>query len=331
VDYAHPRGVFVPPLCTLRPGYQFGLWFSELLPHIQHEVETIYTGLLATGLGNRITSTLAKHRILAGLIGNTSNGYEALYLMAQFAGHPLLNTSTSTQREPRQANDQTVQEYVSDWIYYLYHQSLSGIFLSDRYFVQQFVTGLHFEIQFCLGDSFENAANQHPRTEALPSGFHPLQISMTLRDRASRIQCLRLLELPPREILKSSGSFVRQIVSDVSPAEDVELLAAVTSTPSPWQCLMCRASNHLFNECPKISDLDQNTRRVVFSSLLRARGPSRSQPRPSTGSRPSQAQRVHAITADDTSMPFDETALDFASATDDSTLIEEAEAHLDFQ
>ena len=91
---------------------------------------------------------LAKHCILAGIIGNTSDGYEALLLMAQFAGHPLLNTSTSTHREPHQANDQTVQEYVSDWIYYLYHQSLSGIFLLDHYFVQQFVTGLHSEIQF---------------------------------------------------------------------------------------------------------------------------------------------------------------------------------------
>jgi len=136
--------------------------------------------------------------------------------MAQFAGHPLLNTSTSTQCKPRQVNDQTVQEYISDWIYYLYHQSLSGIFLSDQYFVQQFVTGLHSEIQFCLGNSFENAANQHPQTEALPSGFHPLQISMTLRDRALHIHCLCLLELPPQELLKSSGAFVCQIVSDMS-------------------------------------------------------------------------------------------------------------------
>jgi len=67
-----------------------------------------------------------------------------------------------TQHEPHPANDQTVQEYVSNWIYYLYHQSLSGIFLSDCYFVQQFVTGLHSKIQFPLGDSFESAANQHP-------------------------------------------------------------------------------------------------------------------------------------------------------------------------
>ena len=116
--------------------------------YIQHEVETIFTGLLATGLNNRLTGTLGKHRVLAGIIGNTSNGYEALFLMAQFSGHPLLNTSTSTLREPRQINDQTVQEYIGDWIYYMYHQSLSGTFLSDRYFVQQFVTGLHSEIQF---------------------------------------------------------------------------------------------------------------------------------------------------------------------------------------
>jgi len=88
VDYAHPHGVFVPPLCTLCPGYKFGIWLSELLPHIQHEVETMYTGLIATGLSTCLTSVLAKHHILAGIISNTSDGYEPLLLMAQFAGHP---------------------------------------------------------------------------------------------------------------------------------------------------------------------------------------------------------------------------------------------------
>jgi len=78
-----------------------------------------------------------------------------------------------------------VQEYIGDWIYYLYHQSLSGIFLSDQYFVQQFVSGVHSEMQFCLGDSFENTANQHPQTEVLSSSFHLLQISMTLHGHAS--------------------------------------------------------------------------------------------------------------------------------------------------
>jgi len=37
-DYAWPHGVFVPPLSTLQPGVQFGIWFMELLVHIQHEV-----------------------------------------------------------------------------------------------------------------------------------------------------------------------------------------------------------------------------------------------------------------------------------------------------
>jgi len=109
VDYAQPCRVFVPLLCTLHPGYKFGIWFNA---HIQHEVETIFTGLIATSLSTCLTATLAKNHILAGIIGNTSKGYEALFLMAQFAGHPLLNTSMSMHHEPCQTPDQAVQEYI---------------------------------------------------------------------------------------------------------------------------------------------------------------------------------------------------------------------------
>jgi len=108
------------------------------------------------------------------------------------------------------------------------------------------------------------------------------------------------------------------------------LLAAVTSTSSPWQCLMCQASNHLFNDCPKISDLDSNTCCVVFSSLLRAHGTSWPQTQPSTSSCSLQTQQAHAVTADDTSTPFDESTLDFASSADDSNILEETESHPDF-
>jgi len=96
--------------------------------------------------------------------------------------------------------------------------------------VQQFVTGLHSEIQFRLGDAFENAANQYSRTAALPASFHPLQLSMTLRDRASRIKCLRLLDLPPREFLKPPHSQVRQINIEEPCLDDSAMVtAAVTS------------------------------------------------------------------------------------------------------
>jgi len=153
---------------------------------------------------------------------------------------------------------------------------------------------------------------------------------MTLHNHASCIHCLHLLELPPWEILKSSCPFVCHIVSDVSQAEDAELLTAVTSTSSPQQCLMCQASNHLFSDCPKILDLDSNTCCVVFSSLLRVHGPSQLQTRPSTSPHSPQIQHIHAVIADDTSTPFDESALDFASSTDDSNILEEIESHPEF-
>jgi len=68
----------VSPLSMLQPGVQFGIWFMELLLHIQHEVETIFTGLLSTCLNHWLTGSLTKHCVLAGIIGNTLDGYEAL-------------------------------------------------------------------------------------------------------------------------------------------------------------------------------------------------------------------------------------------------------------
>jgi len=193
------------------------------------------------------------------------------------------------------------------------------------------VTGLHSKIQVCLGDSFENAANQHPQTEALPSGFHPLQISMTLWDHGSWIHCLCLLDLPPQEIVKSSGPFVCQIVLDESSSLDMDLLAAVTAVSSAWQCLMCQSSSHLFNACPKISDLDSTTWCMVFASHLKAHGNSHLQSWSSSGPHPLQTPGINAISLDDTSTPFDEVAHDTIKLADDPNIIDNIEGCPDFQ
>jgi len=76
-------------------------------------------------------------------------------------------------------------------------------------------------------------AAQHPRNEALPSSFYPLQLSMTLRDRALHLNCLRLLELPPREFYKNSGaSTLRQIVSDDNHGATVDVISAMATSES---------------------------------------------------------------------------------------------------
>jgi len=94
---------------------------------------------------------------------------------------------------------------------------------------------------------------------------------------------------------------------------------------------MCQAPNHLFNDCPKVSDLDSNTRCVVFTSLLQACGSSQSQTEPLSDSCLPHAWHVHAIVTDDTSMPFDESELDFTSSINDSENLEDTESHPDFQ
>jgi len=39
-----------------------------------------------------------------------------------------------------------------------------------------------------------------------------------------------------------------------------------------WQCLMFCSPEHLFNDCPKILDIDLVTQCVIFSGLLKACG-----------------------------------------------------------
>jgi len=96
---------------------------------------------------------------------------------------------------------------------------------------------------------------------------------------------------------------------------------------------MCRSPEHLFNHCPKVSDLDSTTRRVVFSSLLKAQSStSHTSQVPSNTSKRANVQCVHAITSNDGQSPFDETAIDStALELDDDVLIAEVENHLDFQ
>jgi len=96
---------------------------------------------------------------------------------------------------------------------------------------------------------------------------------MTLQDCVLHLNCLHLLELPPREFHKNSrASMVWQMVSDNIHDVNVDVVSAVAASESSsaHHCLMCNSTVHLFNACPKVSDLSSNTRCIVFSSLLQA-------------------------------------------------------------
>ena len=67
-------------------------------------------------------------------------------------------------------------------------------------------------------------------------------------------------------------------MSDDNHGATVDVISAVATSelPSTRHCLMCNSNVHLFNACPKVSDLSPDTRRVVFSGLLKARDSARS-------------------------------------------------------
>jgi len=66
---------------------------------------------------------------------------------------------------------------------------------------------------------------------------------------------------------------VHQLVSDHIHDVSIDVVSAMAASESSstHHCLMCNSTVHLFNACPKVSDLSSDTWHIIFSSLLRAR------------------------------------------------------------
>ena len=84
-----------------------------------------------TGLGD---SDLTKP-----LLCETS-GYQILWCLAHVAEHPRLVESHIDIAMPEQKSGDSLLQCRQNWTYYLHMMCLRGVFLSDRYFMECFMT-----------------------------------------------------------------------------------------------------------------------------------------------------------------------------------------------
>jgi len=118
-------------------------------------------------------------------------------------------------------------------------------------------------------------------------------------------------------------------MSDNNHNVNVDVISAVATSEvsSTHHCLMCNSTVHLFNACPKVSDLSSDKQHIVFSGLLKACDSTQSNNCHGSASCNTQSH-VHAIMTEVTSTPDEASALvDSSDCTNDDDI----DAHLDFQ
>jgi hypothetical protein len=206
-----------------------------------------------------------------------NDGYKILYLLAQKAGkHPLLIRFPSEPHEPTQTADMTVEHYRIAWTQYLQYRLLDGTIYNDRYFLQQFVRGLHSSINQRIGTQITHAVDKVPIERALPKTFSPDELTTLVEDFIEYAKFpASLLYKTPRNYQQQSQA-VNALYNDKQHSNDPEelytnidlpaIIAALNNT-STSQCYLCLAEDHRMARCSIYQRLRDNPRAIT--SLLR--------------------------------------------------------------
>jgi hypothetical protein len=282
-------GFYIPPAQTIRDGEPLGAWFHELPAHVQNDVANIFGDLLATFLRSKYSGFL-DNGAMAQIVHQHENGYLALYDLLVLAGHPLLQAFPSAQTEPRQQADMRLSDYCTAWGTYAFNRTLYGEYLSDRYFIQQFVSNLHPILRSEIRTWLEGEVNSFYLHDPLGPTFSIDRLLGKILARLTHDKRSHLALQPPRDAAQAT-QLVRavEVVDEPSAlVREEELFIAAIATAVSRSCFLCN-KEHLLVACPLLSDIRKDNFRR--KALLRALG---SQPSATAGGQ-SPSKPVHAL------------------------------------
>ena len=259
VRHAMNYNVYVPPLHTLRDGVPLGVWFEGLPDWVQTEAQNCFSGLLAACLKSK-PAGLVNHAVLSTIVRQHENGYAALYDLAIYAGHPLLQAYPKPLVEPVQTTDLSLADHLARWLNYIQLSSLHGIHLSDRYFLQQFVGSLHPLVRRAFGSFLEESAARFYMNDRLPDSFAPDRLLTKILQKATHDSCIKLVHEAPRATLAASQA-VRALahtgLDSVHWGAPTPLEVAALSSASR-ACFLCGDANHLVTECSRLKTIQSD-------------------------------------------------------------------------
>jgi hypothetical protein len=271
-------GVYVPPAHTLRHDECLGTWFNDLPHCVQVDTEKHFSKALTACLRKSMQSSVRQeYPSIANVIQHGYNdGYMILYVLAQKAGkHPLLIRFPSEPYEPIQTIDMTIEQYRIAWTQYLQYRLLDGTIYNDRYFLQQFVRGLHTSINQRIGTQITHAVDKVPIDRALPKTFSPDELTNLVEDFIEYAKLPNtLLTKTPRNYQQQSQAGVHAVYNEKlsinaehDDSIDLPAIVAALNNISTSQCYLCLAEDHRMAQCTIYQRLRDNPRAIT--SLLR--------------------------------------------------------------
>ena len=294
VKYSAMHGLFIPPPQTYLPNNLLGSWFDALDTFTQHHTAVTFSGILCQALLSPKNNLINNEDFGLSLMYE-KNGYQILYSLALLGRHPMLASYPHTPSHPSQMDYQSIPAYISSWNNPLHILSLSGIHLSDRYFLMSLCRGIH--------DSFKEL-HRHIQNELLPYNSsltigNPLPVSLmpdrlltTLQQYALFIRHPKLFTHDARTIhttksghlqtpgATSNGYILREIRSSIpdlfseeseapsSPAEESAFhIFALQARPTG--CYICDRDDHRLYDCAKLKKILDNPggRRALRKAL----------------------------------------------------------------
>jgi hypothetical protein len=277
-----------------------GVWFDSLNPDYQRHAQHTFPLVLANNLlGTK--ANLTSQSALANILTHEENGYGILYQLALLGGHPLLTSHPIALPFPKQLDTIPLPKYITQWHHFLYHATLNGLHYSDRYFLQEFIAGLHSSLHL-VGTHLTQELlpfKQPPLLhDAVPSSFFPGNLMRYIASFAVGTACLPSLELAPHNFYRpraaasssqpstgyrpraghtpetrSSRSAIRelQVSDDSAPLSADEVLSFTIHAvhQNPTGCFWCKSQDHRLQECSNAKEALNNSRcRTIIRHIL---------------------------------------------------------------
>ena len=167
---------------------------------------------------------------LSQIIHQHDNGYNTIYNLLV---NPFIQAYPSIPTEPHQHPNCKLLDYCLGWVVYTLHCALHGEYLSDCYFMQQFLLNMNHFLQVHVHEWLEQTITNTYIHDLLPYTFSPDHLFMKILALVCHLGHEKLALDSPQDSLHSTQLVHAHTIPVLADHEDELLIAAVASSTAP--------------------------------------------------------------------------------------------------